>query len=297
MKRSAPGENGDGPPEHSRRSLLRRGGATVGAICLAGCLRSVPTSHENPKPALIGHRGCAAENPENTIQAVEAAAAVADGVEVDVRRCESSELVVFHDERLDRLTTKHGRVAETSCDTVLELEVDGSGEPIPTLREVFETVPPDTRLVLDLKEPGLEDDVLTLSAEYDHELMLSSFLPSVLRAVRAIDSDVSTAYIVRESARNRIFRPVVPGLSSRIYLPEDVAELIQTTAELGCDAIHPRYELCLQTDLVGRAHAADLRVEPWTVTREDEFAALRAVGVDAVISDICTELLDGGFTG
>ncbi|MWV65951.1 glycerophosphodiester phosphodiesterase [Halorubrum sp. JWXQ-INN 858] len=293
MKRATPDRDGREPPERSRRSLLAQGCATVGTIGLTGCLRSVQTTDENPEPAVIGHRGCAAENPENTIGAVEAAAAVAGGVEVDVRRCETGGLVVFHDERLDRLTTEGGRVANTSCDAVVALDVDDSGETVPTLAEVFEAVPADTRLVLDLKEPGLTADVLALSAEHDHELLLSSFLPSVLREVRAVESDVSTAYIVRESAGNRPFRPVVPGLPSWVYLPEDVAELIRATVELGCDAIHPRYELCLQTDLVTRAHAAGLRVEAWTITGRDEFAALRAVGVDAVISDVCTDLHDG----
>ena len=52
---------------------------------------------------LIAHRGFAGVNPENTLQAVEAAAGVADAIEVDVRRCESGDLVVIHDETVDRL--------------------------------------------------------------------------------------------------------------------------------------------------------------------------------------------------
>lgn len=58
-----------------------------------------------------------------------------------------------------------------------------------------------------------------------------------------------------------------------MYGPEDVA-----------GAIHPRYEPCLQTDLVANAHDAGLRVEPWTVTTNREVGALRAVGVDGIPS-------------
>lgn len=275
--------------KQSRRATLRRGAATVGIAGVAGCLRTGSVTEERSSPALIGHRGCAAEGPENTISAIESAVTVVDAIEVDVRRCKTGELVVFHDETLDRLTDDDGRVNRTPCNVILDLEIGDTGESIPTLDEVFEVVPPDVALVLDLKESGLTDDVLALHADYDHELLLSSFSPSVLREV---DSSVSTAYIVRESIVNRILRPAIPGLPSWVYAPEDLTGLIRRTVALGCDAIHPRYELCLQTDIVARAHAADLRVEPWTITTEREFEALRDVGVDAVISDVCDGLLD-----
>lgn len=287
VRREHPGPQS---PRASRRSVLR--GAT--AVCvagLAGCTESEPKTGEHPKPEVIGHRGCAAENPENTVAAVEAAAAVADAVEVDVRRCSTGELVVFHDESLDRLTDETGRVDETPCETILDLEIGDSGESIPTLREVFEAVPPEKRLVLDLKEPGLADGVLRLRQEYEHDLLLSSFLPEVLREVRAADETVPTAYIVRESRPNRLLRPLIPGAPVWLYGPENLTEVLEETVELGCDAIHPRYELCLRTDIVSRAHAVGLRVEPWTTRTEREFEALRAVGVDAVISDICRGLV------
>jgi glycerophosphoryl diester phosphodiesterase len=264
----------------------------VGALGVAGCLRSDPTTEGAPRPALVAHRGCAGENPENTVGALEAAAPVADAVEVDVRRCETGELVVFHDETLDRLTTGTGRLDRTPCGTVTGLEVGDSGESIPTLREVFEAATPDVGLVLDLKKRGLAGDVLAPHAGCDHELLLSSFHSPVLEEVRATDPAAPTARVVRESRTNRLLRPVVPGAPSRLYLPENVESLIERTVALGCEAIHPRYELCLQTDLVERAHAADLRVEPWTITTRRVFEALGAVGVDGVISDVCDGLLD-----
>lgn len=60
-----------------------------------------------------------------------------------------------------------------------------------------------------------------------------------------------------------------------------------TTRELGCSAIHPRYELCLRTDLVGRAHDAGLRVAAWTADSRRVYRALRDADVDAVIVDDC----------
>ncbi|WP_336365035.1 glycerophosphodiester phosphodiesterase [Halalkalicoccus salilacus] len=247
----------------------------------------MPTTGSNPKPALIGHRGYAAENPENTIAAVKAAATITNAVEVDIRQCATDELVVFHDKRLSRLTPARGRVSETSYETLRNLKISGSDESIPRLKEVFDAVPADVELVLNLKEPGLADDLLTLSAKYEHDVLISSFHPSILEEIRDLDPTVPTAYLVQESLMNRVLRPALPGLPSWFYVPEDVTDLIEKAVDMGCEAIHPRYELCLQTDLVSQAHTIDLRVEPWTITTKREFEVLKKIGVDAVISDIC----------
>lgn len=289
----------------ARRRVLKRGGVIAGAVTVPGCLRSGVADDSRRPPAgdsegrgnrgdplVIGHRGCAAEQPENTVAAVESAAAVADAVEVDVRRCGTGELVVFHDETLDRLTDASGRVDGTDCGTVRGLEVADTGETVPSLAAVFEATPPGVGLILDLKTEGLVEDVLELANEHGREPLLSSFLTSVLADVRAADPTVSTALIVRESRRNRVFRPVIPGAPGWLYAPENVDRLVRTAADLGCDALHPRYELCLRTRLVERAHAAGLAVEPWTITTPREYDALSAVGVDAVISDVCAGLRD-----
>lgn len=304
-------DGGDDNGGVSRRRILKRGGTAAGTVAVAGCLRSgVADDSRRPSvsgregredserrdgrddPLIIGHRGCAAEHPENTVAAVGSAAAVADAVEVDVRRCGTGELVVFHDETLDRLTDASGRVDETDCGTVRGLEIGDTGETIPALGAVFEATPPGVGLVLDLKTDGLIDDVLELANEHGRDPLLSSFLPSVLADARAADPTVSTALIVRESRRNRVFRPVVPGAPGWLYAPENVDRLVRTAVDLGCDALHPRYELCLRTRLVERAHAAGLAVEPWTITTRREYDALSAVGVDAVISDVCSGLRD-----
>lgn len=247
-------------------------------------------SSETTRPALVAHRGCAAENPENTIRAVETAAAVADAVEIDVRRCSTGELVVFHDARLSRVTQARGRLDQTPRDTVLGLEVNDSGETIPPLEAVFDAIPAHTDIFLDLKEPGLTDDILALHAQYDHALHLSSFHPAILATIRDTNPDIPTAIIVQDSIQNRTLRPIIPGAPDWLYLPENTTSVIEQAHALECEAIHPRYELCLQTDLVERAHDAGFLVRPWTITTQREYDALHETGVDAVISDICTGL-------
>lgn len=213
---------------------------------------------------IIGHRGCAEQYPENTVHAVESAARVLDAVEVDVRRCGSGELVAFHDERVDRVTDGSGRVDELDWQELRELEVDGSGEPIPRLETVLAAVPPDVRLQIELKEPGLAAAAREVAGGADREVTVSSFCPTAIEEVNDLDWDVPTG----------------------LLFADDPDEHVRTALELDCDAVHPHYDCCLETDVVERAQAAGLRVVAWKAARTPaEVAALRDVGVDGVTAD------------
>ena len=194
---------------------------------------------------------------------------------------------MIHDATLDRVTNAAGRVDETSRDTLSTLDVEGSGEPVPTLSAVFDSAPADVSLLLDLKERGLVDDILALRASHDTEIAFVSDRRPIIEELRAADT---AAPVVRESPLSRPLRPVVPGLPSWLYPPQDVTGMLEATLSLDCDAVSPRYELCLTTDIAARARDAGLRVFPWTVSSRRAYAALADVGVDAVISDVCRGL-------
>ena len=73
---------------------------------------------------LLAHRGASADFPENTLEAMRGAMEQgADGVELDVIRCGSGELVVCHDEWLDRLAGLHWDVRETPWRKLKRLDV------------------------------------------------------------------------------------------------------------------------------------------------------------------------------
>ena len=290
----------------TRRATLRRFGALAvgavaasGATVLAGCAgREGDGAGETgaidaTDPPLIAHRGFAAEQPENTVAAVEAATAVADRVELDVRRCGTGELVAFHDATLGRVTDAAGRVDRTPYERLADLSVEGSGEPVPTLGAALDAVPPDAWVMLDLKERGVAADAVDVAAGRDHGLAVASDDPAAIEATTAADPTVPTVYGVRESPPARPLRPLVPGpprgprLPGWAYPPQDAAGMVEAATELGCAAVSPRYELCLRTDIVPRARDAGLRVLPWTVASVREYEAVAAVdGVDAVVSDV-----------
>jgi glycerophosphoryl diester phosphodiesterase len=276
---------------YSRRTLLRDlpVACAIGAG-VSGFTVSSPASGRASEPRLVGHRGCAAEFPENSLEAAERAPELVDAIELDVRRAVSGDLVVAHDATVNRVTDGSGPVAEH---TLVELQAlsgreSGTDRPIPSLETVLEAIPPSVDVVLDLKVEGIATTAHDLVASFDGDVLFSSFSPSILESVRDLGGE--SALIVREPWLGRRFRAVVARTSAPIYPRTDVDPWLETAARLDCVAIHPRLELCLRTDLVERAHQRGLLVEPWTITDTTQVDRLRSVGVDGLISDICTPL-------
>lgn len=212
---------------------------------------------------VIGHRGCMAHFPQNSVAAVRGAAAHVDMVEVDVRRCGSGELVVFHDEELDGLTEGRGAVRDWDLAELAALTIEGSDEPIPTLEAVVEAVPPTVGLNVELKHPGMADDLTPLVGRLRGDVIVSSFAPEAL----APFSD----------------GPIPTGL----LFDHAFAEHVSRAEGLGCAYVHPHHEL-VDEAAVALAHDRGLAVNAWTVPSRAVVEALRGAGVDGVIVDSWT---------
>lgn len=137
---------------------------------------------------IIGHRGAAGLVPENTLAGFARAVDLgADGVELDVRMAES-EVVVIHDERVDRTTNGTAMVSEMSFAELRRLDA-GAGQPIPTLKEVLELIPRHVMVNIELKGSGTALPVARIVADLavDGEtndlpsLLVSSFDQEELR--------------------------------------------------------------------------------------------------------------------
>ncbi|MFA9501280.1 glycerophosphodiester phosphodiesterase [Natrinema thermotolerans] len=213
----------------------------------------------------IAHRGFAAVAPENTIGAVRAAADRADAVEFDVRRCGTGELVVVHDETIDRVTDGTGTVAALSLAALADRSVRGTGEGIPTLAAMLAAVPPTVEVHIELKERGLAADVLAILDRTDlpNRVVVTSFLPGELRTIRERDSS----------------QPIGLLASHRLETP------VTTAVELDCAVLGANRVRCLATGIVPRATAVDLEVHAWTVERAATARLLERRGVDYVSAD------------
>ncbi|NUB92022.1 glycerophosphodiester phosphodiesterase [Haloterrigena sp. SYSU A121-1] len=212
---------------------------------------------------LIAHRGFAATAAENTIPALRSAADRADAVEFDVRRCGSGELVVVHDETIDRVTDGTGAVADSSLAALTSHTVLDSGERIPTLEAVLEALPPSVEINLELKDAGIAADVLEIVDGVENRVVATSFLASELRTIRELDPD----------------QPIGLLVSRRLETP------VTTAVELDCDVLGASYWRCLATGVVPRAKSVGLEVHAWTIERRPLAKLLESRGVDCVSAD------------
>ena len=212
---------------------------------------------------LIAHRGFAAVAPENTIAAILSAGADASIVEFDVRRCGSGELVVIHDETIDRVTNGVGTVADLDLETLQSYSVQGSEERIPTLEEVLAVLPSTVDVNLELKADGIAPDVLDALEGVENRVVCTSFRTTELQRVFNLDPTQPTGLLVGK----RLTTPVT------------------TAVELGCDVIGAHARRCLLTRLVPRAKSLGLEVHAWAIPGLKTARILRWRGVDCVSSD------------
>lgn len=224
----------------------------------------MPAEPQDNPPRLIAHRGFADLFPENTIAAVKGAAERgAEMVEVDCRECATGEVVVHHDETVDRLTEESGKVSEYSASALESMQVLGSDQGIPTLAAVAEAVPPGVGLNIELKESDIARKALVAVTDIPGDLIVSSFDDAILAEAAATEYDPPLALLIDKRPRTAVRRA--------------------RAAE--CSYVHPKAGLCLRSLLVRRAHRASLGVNAWTLRSRRMGTWLTRIGVDGLIAD------------
>lgn len=133
------------------------------------------------------HNGTRAEN---SLSAFKAAKEAGYGIELDVRLTSDGELVVFHDDTLERVTDREGRVDSYTAKELSEIKLCDTGDGIPTFREVLELVDGKVPLLVELKEDagkyGVTEKACEMLREYKGEYMIESFNPLALGRVRKL---------------------------------------------------------------------------------------------------------------
>jgi glycerophosphoryl diester phosphodiesterase len=236
---------------------------------------SVPPSRST---LVLGHRGASAEAPENTLSAFRLAMAQgADGVELDVWRCATGEVVVAHDEDLVRVGGNPLRIADAPLSALRGVDVGAwkgdrfRGERIPLLTEVLEALP--TAFVnVELKSRGARD------------LALAHAAAEVIRRARAGERVIVSSFEWRLVAA---FRLASPDVATGLLFEDGYAWRLRTflgVRALRPAAVHP--DLALATDArVRRWVARGLAVNVWTVDDPADAVRLARAGATAVITN------------
>ncbi|WP_243386387.1 glycerophosphodiester phosphodiesterase [Bacillus kexueae] len=229
---------------------------------------------------IIAHRGMSKVYPENTMISFEAAyVAGADGIEFDVQMTKDGELVVIHDEMLDRTTNVTGWIMDYTFEEMKMIDASYKfsafkGQcPIPTLDEVFKWVKGKSRpfiFNIELKNsvvtyPGIGEKIARLIKKYHWTpyTVLSSFNHYSLVELKKTFPDIEMAILYNEW----------------LYEPWKYC------TNIGVEGLHPHYKSLQREDIVNQAKKNGVPVRPYTVNKENELKRLMKLGVDAIITD------------
>ena len=157
------------------------------------------------------HRGLHGEGaPENSLGAFSRAVDAGYGIELDVRLSSDNELVVFHDDTLDRMTDKTGLVNTYTKDELSAMRLAGTDEVIPTLDSVLSLVSGKVPLLVEIKEAQGSLEVTRRVCErlksYTGEYIIESFNPIALREVRRLLPGKIVGILSEHFTKNKLLR-------------------------------------------------------------------------------------------
>ena len=218
----------------------------------------------------IGHRGAMGHEPENTLASIKKAIDLgADGFEIDVFKCLSGEIVLFHDKYLDKLTDGEGLIEKKSLTDLKKLSVLGTENKIPTLEEVLNIINKQIFLNIELKGKNTAKASLELVEKFINQkkissqnILFSSFDWNELEKLRELNSDVKIALITEN----------------------DPLLAIETAKKLKAFAINPNYK-DLNKKNIKIIHNNDFKIYTWTVNNKRDISKMKLLKVDGIITD------------
>jgi glycerophosphoryl diester phosphodiesterase len=200
-------------------------------------------------------------------------------VETDVHACADGTVVAFHDEVLDRVCDRPGRIAELTWDEVSRARVDGR-EPIPRLEDLLEAFP-NVRINIDPKHDGVVGPLCEVIRRFDavDRVCIGAFDDARIARVRSIlGPRLCTALgprgVMRLMAASRRLAP---------------ARFAGTAAQVPTH--HGRIPLVTRQFVRG-AHRLGIQVHVWTIDDPVEMHRLLDLGVDGIMTDRCEVLKD-----
>jgi glycerophosphoryl diester phosphodiesterase len=239
------------------------------------------------KTKVWAHRGASDYAPENTLEAFELSVKQeADGIELDIQLTKDGEVVVIHDETIDRVSDSQGYVKEYTLKELKQFNTNKHFPEygkvlIPTLEEVYQLIKPTNLIInVELKTsinfyPGIEEKVIKLARKLGMEdrVLYSSFNHYSLMKLKEINEDVKTGILIQDAIVD------IPGYAFK----------------LGVDAIHPSLNLLKLPNFIKNSKEKNIAIHPWTVNEEEDIKMLVENEIDAIITnkpDLCKRVIN-----
>ena len=230
---------------------------------------------------IIGHRGFPVQYPENTMVSFEGAIAAGVGmIELDITLSRDSEIIVIHDDTLDRTTNGSGLVENHTLAMLRNLDAGGwflekfAGQKIPTLDDVLDAFLDRVLINIEIKpnltgsrsyiELIVEKTLTAVNARSaNHQVLISSFDAEILKAVVGENHFPAVALLLESPVRE---------------------EALALAERLGAISIHPDMDI-LDTETVNKIRARNFLVFPFNMETEKQIYRALEMNVDGFFVD------------
>ena len=220
---------------------------------------------------VVGHRGAMGHVLENTIESVQKAIELnVDGIEIDVFKSKTGELVVYHDPFLSRLSNSNAFIEQISLDSIKKIELIG-GYFIPTLKEIVDIIPEKIFLNIELKGQDTAFETNKIIINYLNtynfpvsKFIISSFRWDELKKIKSFNKDIPIAILV-----------------DSLYKIDDAIKLAK---QINAVALNPNKEF-ITKKIVNKIQSKNIKVYPYTINTPRNIRKMRSMGVDAIITD------------
>ena len=253
---------------------------------------SFPNSTFQTPFTTIAHRGASGITPENTITAFETAIEKFnfDSIELDVHCSKDGEILVIHDETLERTTDGQGLVKEKTLQSLKSLDAGYRFTPegetscpyrgkelrIPTLAEVLDRFP-NTKLNIELKQrsPSVEERFISVIREQNREkdVIIGSHNYTVSHKLKKIAPEITSFF----SRRDVLFFYTCYKTHFLRFHKTRHSSVQITPRHKNKDIITPEF--------VKAVHEKNLKLHAWTINDEDMMERLIKFGVDGIMTD------------
>ncbi len=216
----------------------------------------------------IGHRGAPCDAPENTIPSfLKAIELGAGAVELDCHLSRDGQVIVIHDETLDRTTESTGLVGQKTLKEIKACKIRGGGE-VPTLDEVLDTLGKDITVLIELKSSACGKAVGELLMKRLANGWQSEHLP-IISFHHPLLHEIKTLY---------------PALSICVSLVGTPHGYAHYAKNLGAIGITPSIEL-LDAPMMQSAKSVGLKTYAWTCNTSESVAKATRLQVDGIMTD------------